>query len=389
MKIAILTYGHFASIMPLAKEMARKHDVTLYLVVHGQRFTESVGTLEMEQLSLGVHGESETRKLLEPKLNAYLGESLKVKLVKYPNLKVNNYENYRVSRQCAMELNREKFEFVHFNGIKFFQFVIYFLLRRKKAAWTIHDPFLHSGEQQKDTVILYKVLSRLGIHLFLHNRHYLEEFISTYHCKASKVHFLPYAPLEIFGTYRNPALVPEQSTVLFFGRISKYKGIEYLIEAARIAQKSIPGLKVIIAGTGVYPIDLESLKSDPLFDIQYRHIPNEELVQFIQRSTVIACPYTDATQSGVVMTAYALSKPVIATSVGGLPEVVKDHETGLLIPPKDSEALAKAIVEILSDPALPGIFSKNIERYYVEGELSWKAASEKLTSVYKAILGKQ
>ena len=177
--------------MPLAKAMAEKQEVCLYLVVHGNRFAESVGTLEMDNLADGLHDYATTRKLLDDNLSQYLVPKLKIRLVKYPTLKVNNYRNYLISIKLSRQLNQEKYNIVHFNGIKFFQLIIYLFLMRKKAMWTIHDPFLHSGEQQNDTVYLYKILGKLRVNLALHNRHYLEEFIKTYNCGPSKVHYLP------------------------------------------------------------------------------------------------------------------------------------------------------------------------------------------------------
>ena len=385
MKIAILSYGHFASIMPLAKAIAKQHNVSLYLVVQGNSFTESVGTLKMEGLENGLQDQETTRRLLDENINNYLGTNLQIFVVKYPDLRVKNPQNYMISFRLARHLNKEKYDVVHFNGIKFFQLVIFLFLRHKKAIWTIHDPFLHSGEEKKVIVIQYKILSMMRINMILHNQYYFDTFITTYKCNPSKVHFLPYAPLEIFHIYKKTNIQPEPATALFFGRVSKYKGVDYLIEAARIAEKSIPGLKVIIAGTGEYSIDLESLKNDPLFEIHHRFIPNEELVSYIQRSSVVVCPYTDATQSGVIMTAYALSKPVIASAVGGLPEVVKDHITGLLIPPKDAPAIAKALIEIISKPVQLEQYSKNIEEQYFFGEFSWGSISKKLISIYNKI----
>ncbi|HEY6563136.1 MAG TPA: glycosyltransferase, partial [Pirellulaceae bacterium] len=87
------------------------------------------------------------------------------------------------------------------------------------------------------------------------------------------------------------------------------------------------------------------------FEVRNHWIGDRERSELFQRATIVVLPYTEATQSGVVPVAYTFGKPVIATTVGGLPECVEHERTGLLVPPRDSSALADAIVTLLSDPA--------------------------------------
>lgn len=70
----------------------------------------------------------------------------------------------------------------------------------------------------------------------------------------------------------------------------------------------------------------------------------KEFVGLLQNCALSVCPYTDATQSGVIMTSYSLCKPVVATNVGGLGEMVEEGKTGTLVPPKNVAALSDAIM---------------------------------------------
>lgn len=385
MKISILTYGHFASIFPLAKSLSAENDVTLYLMVHGTQFSESICSFNLKKTKNGISNHSATLDFLENSIKEYIGTNLQLRLVKYPNLKVRNIVNYYLSIKLYRYLIKNSPDIIHINGVNLFPFFIALLLRFRKIVWTIHDPILHSGEKKRTTECIYKLLCFTKTNLIIHNNHSKLAFQKKYPCKKNRIHYLPYAPLEVFQTFINKEIAEESETILFFGRISKYKGLEYLIEATHMSQKKLKNLKLIIAGTGEYQINFNKIKDNPLFEIHHRFISNEELVNFIQRSNVIICPYTDATQSGVIMTAFALLKPVIATDVGGIPEVVINNETGFVIPAKSAVALSNAINNIFMNPEIIPRFSNSIKSKYYDGEYSWNSICNQLLSIYNSV----
>ena len=90
----------------------------------------------------------------------------------------------------------------------------------------------------------------------------------------------------------------------------------------------------------------------------------------------MVCPYTDATQSGVIMSAFAFNKPVIATNVGALPEMVRHQHYRIVIKEKDVSILAQSITTLWQQPETVETFAKEIERDYGSGKLSWKEIAE-------------
>jgi glycosyltransferase involved in cell wall biosynthesis len=96
---------------------------------------------------------------------------------------------------------------------------------------------------------------------------------------------------------------------------------------------------------------------------------------------VIVCPYRDATQSGVVLTAYAFGVPVVVSAVGGLIEYVEHGRTGLVVPPGDANALAAAVGQLLLDPILQARIRDGIHDA-VRGELNWNRTAESLLRTY-------
>jgi glycosyltransferase involved in cell wall biosynthesis len=262
----------------------------------------------------------------------------------------------------------------------------YFLLRNKrKIMITLHDPFPHTGE----TSFKVSQKRRLNYHfvknVLLLNRSQVRAFIESGH-QDKKVSISSLGIYEYLGKYKTQSQPDNKFRVLFFGRISPYKGLEYLMESfAGLIQSGHKDMELVIAGGGKYWFDTTPYASMPEIKILNRYIPNEELVQLLQDASVVICPYTDATQSGVIMSAYALKKPVIATRVGGLAEMVEDRETGLLIDPKSTAAITNAILELKNDPALLAAMEDNIDRQFFEGERSWDAITNNLMTIYQLL----
>jgi len=140
----------------------------------------------------------------------------------------------------------------------------------------------------------------------------------------------------------------KNKTILFFGFVRDYKGLNYLIEAM---PKVLEKLKVDLLIVGEFWEDKEKyidlikqLGIENYVHIIDRYVPNEEVDLYFSVADVVVLPYISATQSGIIQIAYGFDKPVITTNVGGLPDVVKDGETGFIVPSGDANALSKAIV---------------------------------------------
>ena len=140
----------------------------------------------------------------------------------------------------------------------------------------------------------------------------------------------------------------KNKTILFFGFVRDYKGLNYLIEAM---PKVLEKLNVDLLIVGEFWDDKEKyinqIKQLGIENYVYiidRYVPNEEVNLYFSVADVVVLPYISATQSGIIQIAYGFDKPVITTNVGGLPDVVKNGETGFIVPSEDANALSKAIV---------------------------------------------
>ncbi len=185
----------------------------------------------------------------------------------------------------------------------------------------------------------------------------------------------------------NCETIPEPRTLLFFGRIEAYKGLRVLLDALDILKsRNSDPVRLIIAGRGS---DLETqrtrVESNPAIELIDQFIPVEAIPRLFSRSAIVVLPYIDATQSGVAALAFAFGRPVIASATGALPEVVRDGETGMLVPPGDAETLALAILKILGDRELMKLLSKGAKNIAKEA-LSWEKISQETMRHYLSVI---
>lgn len=268
-------------------------------------------------------------------------------------------------------------------------YLIAWLVGYQKVVLTVHDVSLHPGDDVR--WISWKAarfFQRRAGKIIVHGRYLKELFSKRYPDYADKTFAVHHGPYSIFKQWDESTVKEEDDTVLFFGRLGQYKGIEQLIEAAPLVRAALPGVRIIIAGSSVGRVEYfstlkERMEGDPAFEVHDGFIANEEVPGLFRRASVVALPYMEASQSGVMSVAYAFGKPVVATSVGGIPEVMEDGRTGFLVPPGNHEALADAIIKILTDSELRQNMGERALRKS-ETDLSWDAAARKTAEVYAA-----
>ena len=268
-----------------------------------------------------------------------------------------------------------------FSGIR----TIYYRLNNHWVT-TFHDPFPHSGEARRNYKKRYARTIKGSKGYVLLNESQKIEFCNTYHVDTTRVLINRLGIYDNIRAFVSPDTKPKPKNVLFFGRISPYKGLEYLCEAMKLVHEEIPDASLTIAGSGKMYFDIEPYKHFGNIEVRNHYIDMTELSDLLSRCSISVCPYTDATQSGVIMTSFSLYKPVVATNVGGLGEMIDDRKSGLLVSPKDPKALAEAIISLLSDEDKLSVMSEYIRHEYNFGSRSWDAIADKYIEYYNTIL---
>lgn len=174
-----------------------------------------------------------------------------------------------------------------------------------------------------------------------------------------------------------------KKVLLFFGIVRPYKGLNYLIEAMPKILAEFSDLCLIIAGEFWEQDDnylrlIEELRIEDAVKVISEYIPNEEVSLYFSATDVVILPYVSGTGSGIVQIAFGFNKPVIATKVGCLPEVVTHGKTGYLLEPNNATAIAKAVISFYK-MGKESSFVSNIA--HQKHEFSWDGMVKAIESI--------
>lgn len=218
-----------------------------------------------------------------------------------------------------------------------------------------HNVFPHEG------TFLDRALIRFGLapssFLITHSQRDRELLLSVLPGKHVGVSSLP-TFTEFAGSSESSR---QGKSILFFGKIRKYKGLDVLLQAMpRVLSRVDCTLRII--GEFYEPVDrfihaIDEHNMTRNVRIENRYVSNEEVIPIFHDADLLVLPYVSASQSAVARIALSNALPIIASRVGGLSEVVEDGVTGTLVPPNDPDALADAIVDY---------FNRNLGPSYVE-----------------------
>lgn len=305
-----------------------------------------------------------------------------------------HFENIRFQHKLCKFVNGIKPDIIHYNNYAHLTYFKLLFSKKYPKIITIHDPFTHIGDESLRNSMNRFINFRIADKIVILNKTQEKKFIQQTKLKPENILTSSLGPYEYLTSYLNKTKTDVDNgttkihNILFVGRITPYKGVDYLLRAFKKLQLS--NIRLIIAGSGSFNFSVDEYKTDNRITFINRYITNTEIANLIQSSSFVVCPYIEATQSGVIMSAFGLKKPVIATNVGGLPEMVENNITGLIVDAEDEIALSKAITELILNEDLLQTMSQNIESIYFEnGSKSWNAIASQYDSTYQNLLNQK
>jgi glycosyltransferase involved in cell wall biosynthesis len=227
---------------------------------------------------------------------------------------------------------------------------------------------------------------RFADHLFVHGTALAQALMAQRSVPAARISIIPMGTPAGFAPV-DTAPAADPATVLFFGRIKAYKGLDVLVEAMPQVVAQVPDVRfVVVGGEGdMAPYRQRPAAANAPVTWVNRFVDDDEVAGFFQQAAIVVLPYTDGSASSVITLAYAFARPVVASRVASLPDAVVDGVTGLLVPPRDPAALAAALVDLLRDRARCQRMGQ-AARQWAATHLAWDGIAAQTVAVYQQLL---
>lgn len=264
-------------------------------------------------------------------------------------------------------------------------------LLRKKLVLTLHDPFPHSSKNNREFEFCRRLAFKWIPRIILLNDAQTEKFCNTYQfpkerlfiSRLGKYDCINYLSNKMKDAEMCPSALQGQKYILFFGLIAPYKGLEYLLQAFDEVHQKYPDVKLLVAGSGKLYFDESLYKDKEHVVVINRYVPLMQLAGLLKNALFAVCPYKDATQSGVVQTAFSMGTPMVASDVGNFADALGQGKFGLTVPPCDANALALAMMDLLEHPEKLETLRNNITAEW-QDQNSWNVIVKQYLNCYEA-----
>jgi glycosyltransferase involved in cell wall biosynthesis len=301
------------------------------------------------------------------------------------------------------------FHILWHNKFQFFDrtvLMLYYRLLGKKITFTAHN--VNAGKRDSNDSFLnrlsLKIQYRLSHHIFVHTAKMKSELVFEFRIPETKVSVIPFGinntvpntSLSTMEAKQELGLSSNDRTLLFFGNIAPYKGLEYLISAfTEVLRRGDGSYRLIIVGKPKGCEDYWNQIQEAIADSGVRdriierieYIPDEQTELYFKAADVVVLPYAYVFQSGVLFLAYSFGLPAIAADVATLKEEIAEGKTGFVFRPQDSSDLAKTISRYFASELFRELENRRPQiKEYANERYSWDKVVAITKMVYSSLL---
>jgi D-inositol-3-phosphate glycosyltransferase len=283
--------------------------------------------------------------------------------------------------------------------------IYYYKLLGKRIVLTVHNVNTRKRDNQDSSLNRFtlRIQYRLADHIFVHTEQMKLELQDEFGIEGSKVTVIPFGinnsvpntELSRSEARRRLGLGENQKVILFFGNITPYKGLEYLVAAFQKIASGNDEFRLLIAGwpkncaeywAGLQQTIRETFPPGAVI-VRDQFIPDEETEVYFKAADVFVLPYKHVYQSGAMFLAYNFGLPVVAADVGALKDDIVAGETGFVFRPEDPADLTAALARYFASELYAQLARRRSEiRAYVAHRHSWDNVGQTTVSIYARLL---
>lgn len=282
--------------------------------------------------------------------------------------------------------------------------LLYYRALGKRVVHTVHNVNIRKRDGRDTWVnrVTLHIQYKLCDHLFVHTELMKRELMLDFRVDAGRISVIPFG---INSTVPRTDLSEEQArrrlglsawekVVLFYGNIAPYKGLEYLVEAVAQLSTTMPDLRLVIAGrpkgqAEYWKLIERRIEAADLRDrvtLRIEYISDEDTEVYFKAADVLALPYLQIFQSGVLFLGYNFGLPAVATDVGALADDVEEGRTGYIAAPADAASLRDALLHYFESDLYRELSVRREEiRKFAADLYSWDKVAAITRSVYQAM----
>jgi glycosyltransferase involved in cell wall biosynthesis len=281
--------------------------------------------------------------------------------------------------------------------------LVYLTLLRRLGVplvTTAHVVTAHERTRLQDAI--HRRIHRCGALIIAHSEFDRKRLAGEFGVDPARLAVIPHGE---YGFFARDDVPPDRETArrslgleqghevtLFFGYIREYKGLDVLLEAWPAVTRARPQARLVVAGDPVRLAparrrELEAWAARVGAVHRFGYVDVADVMHYVTVADVLVMPYRHVSQSGVLFLALSVDLPIVATLVGGLPEVLRDGDSALLVPPESPEALSDALIRVLGDQDLRARLAQGGR--LVAAAHSWKFIAERTEWAFAGLLAGQ
>ena len=241
-----------------------------------------------------------------------------------------------------------------------------------RTVFTVHDPVQHPGTHPLTAAQerIFKRWFRRAERFVVHGHALAEELAPM--VGRARIVVIPHG----VWPRSEPLVRPTSPSVLLFGRLEQYKGVEVLVEGMRLLWQQRPEVRLVVAGAGEAA---RLVPDDPRISLIQRYIPEKEVDELLADASLMVLPYTQASQSGVGVLAIAAGVPVVVSDLGALPELA--YDPSFVFEAGNPRALVETILRHLDH----GADVRRAVLQLAQAHFSWDRVAQLSTELYREL----